>query len=179
MMKILDTVWTEANCRKLRNWWEIDGLTSNEVVLEFGKLGYQISRNAIIGKVHRLKLVAPGEKRGLSSEKRSAAMKKANAMRSLRPTIRRRPFPTEKKYNPQPPPEPPISATNPPKGNKAVLLKHSKDGQCKAIIGYVHGKLELAVYCGEKTPPVRRHGELVSSPWCDYHKSIYLTEPRR
>src|SRR5712671_4991515 len=148
-MKIVDTVWTTANCEKLRNWWEIEGKTSPEIVAELGKLGYRVTRNSIIGKVHRMKLVAPPIKAGLTTERRSAAIKAAIAKRREKQAAF---LMREKKFNPQPLPEPPISATNPPKGNRAVLLKDSKEGQCKAIIGYIDGKMENAVYCGEATP---------------------------
>jgi len=33
-MKALDTVWTTANCEKLRNWWEIEGKTAPEIMAE-------------------------------------------------------------------------------------------------------------------------------------------------
>ena len=169
-MKILDTVWTTANCEKLRNWWEVDGKTAPEIMAELGQLGYRVTKNAIIGKVNRMKLRAATSKKGLSFEKRSAHMKAANA----RKRDKRAAF-LHKTFEPLPPPEPPITATNPPKGKKAVLLKDSKSGQCKAIIGYIEGKMEYAVYCGEATPAFRnRDNKLVHTNWCPYHVSIYF-----
>jgi len=176
-MKIVDTVWTEANCEKLRNWWEIEGKTSPEIVAELGKLGYRVTRNSIIGKVHRMGLVAAPTKAGITTKRRSAYMKAASAKRREKQAAF---LMREKKFNPVAPPEPPISATNPPKGKRAVLLKDSKEGQCKAIIGYIDGKIENAVYCGERTPPhVTREGRLVHSSWCPYHVSIYTNEVKK
>lgn len=176
-MKILDTVWTRANCELLRNWWEIDGKTAPAIAAEFGKLGYRLTKNAVIGKVNRMGLHSPETKPGMSRAKRSAHMRAANVMKQNRPAAF---LLKPKKVNPKPPPEPPISATNPPKGKKAILLKHSKEGQCKAIIGYINGKLENAVYCGEKTPPHRtREGRLIDTNWCPYHASIYFVGSKR
>jgi len=176
-MKILDTVWTTTNCELLRNWWEVEGKSAPEIMAELGQLGYRVTKNAVIGKVHRMRLVAPPARAGLTTQGRSASMKAAIAKRREKQAAF---LMREKKFNPVVPPEPPISATNPPKGKKAVLLKDSKAGQCKAIIGYIDGKLENAVYCGEATPAFRnRENKIIHTSWCPYHVSIYTSEVRK
>jgi len=186
MISPTSTVWTERNCALLTEWWTVEGLTSYEIANRFRGLGYIFTRNAIIGRVHRMKLVAPESKNKAISEKRSkratiSNLKKANKVKYV--------FVGGKKFNPlrersaaSPLRQNGKAATviSPTIGDKAILLKHSKAGQCKAILGYVDGKLEDAVYCGEKVAhPVIRGGERITYSWCDYHKSIYLTGAKR
>src|SRR6267154_4489345 len=56
------TVWNEANCNRLRQWWEVDGLIARQVADKFREIGCDVTRNAVIGKVHRMKLMQPASK---------------------------------------------------------------------------------------------------------------------
>jgi len=110
--------------------WEIEGKTSPEIVAELGKLGYRVTRNSIIGKVHRMGLVAAPTKAGITTKRRSAYMKAASAKRREKQAAF---LMREKKFNPVAPPEPPISATNPPKGKRAVLSKTPKKANVRPL----------------------------------------------
>src|SRR5882672_4792338 len=106
-MKHLDTVWTTANCEKLRNWWEIEGKTAPEIMAELGELGYRVTKNAVIGKVNRMRLKASPAKAGMTSAKRSLHMKAAQVKKRERTAAF---LLREKKFSPLSPPEPPITA---------------------------------------------------------------------
>ena len=177
MISPADTIWTERNCALLTEWWTIEGLTILEISNRLKGLGYIVTPNAVIGKIYRMRLVAPESKRRAISERRSKRATISNAKRANKVKYV---FVGGKKFNPHPTKCKVKSAILPPSGDKAILLKHSKSGQCKAILGYVDGKLEAAVYCGEKVAhPTIRGGERISYSWCPYHKSIYLVEPKR
>lgn len=175
-------VWTRDNCERLRHWWEEDGLPASQVSAKFGQIGYNITRNAVIGKVHRMGLVEPEKKAEVIKANHSQRAKVLNTVRAER----KEPKVAYQRVDAQGLMEVRVTmntkrgSTAPPDGSKATLLKHSKDGTCKAIIGYVGGKLENAVYCGEDcVPHYTSTGRQVPTSWCGFHKAIYMTEPRR
>lgn len=69
------TVWTEEMVTKLRNMWD-EGLSATQVADRLGS----ISRNAVIGKVHRLGLT----KRGNDANKHLAKMATVKYRKSQR-----------------------------------------------------------------------------------------------
>src|SRR5882724_12245706 len=52
------TPWSAENCKVLKEMWE-HGNTALEISYEFVRLGYAITRNAVIGKAHRMNIKQP------------------------------------------------------------------------------------------------------------------------
>jgi hypothetical protein len=161
----------------MRQWWEVEGLTAGRIVQNLGKMGYTVTRNAVIGKVHRLKLVAPewkAEKLRNHQSGLRAIRHRKTAKNVVRQIIIR-----GKKWNPIKHKEAVVSSSDvAPDGSKRVLLKDSKPGQCKYIVGYLNGRCEDAVFCGEKTSVIVREGRKIATPWCPHHAAICITEPK-
>lgn len=172
-------VWNENNRKQLRQWWEQDGYTLGRISEEFAAIGWTINKNQIIGKVFRMKLKPPDWKAKALRARSAEIVAISNIVRNIQPP-RKIPNKTVyirgKKYKAVPSKEVIVADVPKPSGSKAVLLKNSKEGQCKAIIGYVHGKLENAVYCGEDTP-LMKNGAF--APWCPKHHAKYTTEGRK
>jgi hypothetical protein len=178
MIAPLNTPWTEQNCELLRGWWENDGLTCGAIADILRQSGHNVTRNSVVGKVHRMGLKAPEWKDQKLREKRSqeGILRRANNKRKVE-------YIMGKKFNPD---RTKIvvslaaakSSIAAPSGNNNVLLKNSKDGQCKFIVGYMHGRCEDAMYCGDPTGFIKKGERLIASPWCDYHANICTTESR-
>lgn len=167
--------WTKENCDRLRTWWEISGYTCGRIVAEYGSFGYVVTTNAVIGKVHRMKLKPPEWKAEKVRKRCSEIIKARNRMAPPERQV----IIMGKKYNPRKPTVKVSLTHDKPDENQATLLKHSKDGYCKAIIGYVGGKLEDAVYCHVKVAIVKdKYGHDMDSSWCPYHRSIYIVESK-
>jgi len=159
------TIWDQDNIAMLMERWN-NGRTASEIAAEFKALGYNVSRNAVIGKVHRLKL---------SPQLR----KKVETYPQLVRIVTRLP---ESK---------PKASTNGskgrevvkvPTGSKAILLSESGENNCRAIIGYqgngifiqeTTGKSSIlanALCCGEdRTWTTSSFGVKRRSSWCAYH----------
>jgi hypothetical protein len=52
--------WTEDRVAQLRRLWEVDGHSAGQIATMMG----DVTRNSVLSKVHRLKLVAPKDKAG-------------------------------------------------------------------------------------------------------------------
>lgn len=168
-------------CDHLQQWWQVEGLTAGQIERNLLGLGLTISRNAIIGKVHRMGLVPPASKGRSLKEQCAQRAKVANTGRIRKPRPERERFVIlrGKKYNPHRPLEAKMSNKR-PDGSKSILLKHAKEGQCKYILGYVDGKLENAVYCGEDiSTTITASGYAVKTSWCGFHKGICVTQDKR
>ncbi len=161
-MNIRTSVWDDKAVKLLINWWEVDGLTSFTIEDRFKSKGYPITRNAVIGKVFRMGLVAPKSKAALLHEGNSQRAATLNKVKAKISNDKKPSNPRRKEVK--------VSKTK-PDGRKAVLLTELGDGKCKYIIGYINGKVEKAVYCGEDT--------IKSTSWCHYHRSICLNEFKR
>src|SRR6266851_2509575 len=126
------TVWNEANCNRLRQWWEVDGLIARQVADKFREIGCDVTRNAVIGKVHRMKLMQPASKvetlrnghaqilKDTRAKQNGVAVPKLDARKLMEVHVT---MSTKK------------TSVAAPDGSKAILLKHSKEGMCKAVIG--------------------------------------------
>lgn len=73
--------WTDEAVEKLSQMWNIEGKTASECARE---LGASFTRNAVIGKAHRLKFpkrrTRKIKRKGWSPEARAAALERRNAM---------------------------------------------------------------------------------------------------
>lgn len=168
--------WTAERTKLLTEWWQ-EGLSSALIADNFKKHGYEVTRNAIIGKVHRLGLEIHGDKK---TKQRTPVRNIRQAARKLLESSKLQSqridglnkikivIPRGKLNRGD------AAMEKTPKPEKRVLLRKTEDGQCRAIIGYDNGVLADAVCCGEETPWILNDHKLVRSPWCEYHRNRYI-----
>ena len=161
--------WTDERVELLKKLWT-DGLSASQIA---ARLGMGVTRNAVIGKVHRLNLS------GRQPVQRNAAPRAARkgprepSAPGVRPTGTPS-MPTAgsaalKAYaapqmnpRPQPLPEPkPLRLVDLPKDGRITIL-HLSDKTCKWPIG--DPTHEDFCFCG--------HGPRDGSPYCEYHARI-------
>jgi GcrA cell cycle regulator len=156
--------WTDERVESLKKMWA-DGLSASQIA---AKLGMGVTRNAVIGKVHRLNLSgratqprstaprAPRKTREPSHPGRATGMPSmptagSNALKSFL-----RPEPMARQISI---PEPaPLRLVDLPKDGRITIL-HLSDKTCKWPIG--DPTHEDFCFCGHKP----RDG----SPYCEYH----------
>jgi GcrA cell cycle regulator len=158
--------WTEDRVETLKKLWA-DGLSASQIA---GKLGMGVTRNAVIGKVHRLNLAGR-----VTAPRNQAPRAQRKAPGTGGPSIPRSPsapsMPTAgatalKSYaqphsSPRlaPLPEPkPLRLVESSKDGRITIL-HLSDKTCKWPIGDpTHDDF---CFCG--------HGPRDGSPYCEYH----------
>jgi GcrA cell cycle regulator len=160
--------WTEERVELLKKLWT-DGLTASQIA---AKLGQGVTRNAVIGKVHRLNLQGRATPQRNPSE-RTATRRATREPGTASPRSHTSPsMPTAgatalKSYiqpqaRVQPLPEPkPLRLVDLPKDGRITIL-HLSDKTCKWPIGDpTHDDF---CFCG--------HGPRDGSPYCEYHARI-------
>lgn len=152
--------WTDERIEELKRLWE-QGLTASQIA---DKLGNGVSRNAVIGKAHRLDLKArPSPVKGGETP----AEKPPSAAKASAPTA-----PTEAAASSPPARKPaaPRPPAAPASGGKTTLLDLS-DKVCKWPIGHP-GEPDFH-FCGKPSQP--------SFPYCAEHCAVaYQAQlPRR
>lgn len=86
----MDVNWTEERVEQLRKLWA-DGLSASQIAAQLGN----VSRNAVIGKVHRLKLssrgrstaAAPRAKKPAAASTATKSTKSSAPMRTMTSTV--------------------------------------------------------------------------------------------
>lgn len=144
--------WTPEDTAALIQMWMVDGLTGTQIGAKFG-----VSRNSIIGKVHRLGL-PPRPKKirlyGDSPRKRKPQpYKPRNDAQKAWRALRQREVRAAKAEAPRPyvpPPEEPISLD--------VSLVDLRPGYCK----WPHGDGPF-LFCGHRTE---------GRPYCPFHHHL-------
>jgi GcrA cell cycle regulator len=159
--------WTDERVELLKKLWG-EGLSASQIA---ARLGQGITRNAVIGKVHRLNLSgraqpprstvprAPRKPREPSHPGRTTGMPSMPTAgnTALRPMMR-----AEMQPRPVALPEPePVRLVDLPKGGRVTIL-HLSDKTCKWPIGDPGN--EDFCFCG--------HGPRDGSPYCEYHARI-------
>jgi GcrA cell cycle regulator len=156
--------WTDERVELLKKLWT-EGLSASQIA---GRLGAGVTRNAVIGKVHRLNLS------GRAQQPRQAAPRAPRKQRepslpghgngrpsmptagatALKPMSR-----TEAQPRPVALPEPePLRLVDLPKDGRVTIL-HLSDKTCKWPIG--DPGAEDFCFCG--------HNPREGSPYCEYH----------
>ncbi len=161
--------WTEDRVETLKTLW-VNGLTASQIA---GELGQGVTRNAVIGKVHRLKLAARAKPATAN------ARAKANARTRKKPTGRT--STTNSNYS-----APKRRSTNSvassagatalkPSAESAVELKTSRELEIPldervTLLELTEDKCKWAIgdplhpdfhFCGRKS--------LESKPYCEFH----------
>jgi GcrA cell cycle regulator len=161
--------WTEERVETLKRLWA-EGLSASQIA---GKLGMGVTRNAVIGKVHRLNLA--GRVNTPRTQTPRTARKPAADGHNTAPRGPSRPsMPTagatalksfaQPQSNPRlaPLPEPkPLRLVESSKDGRITIL-HLSDKTCKWPIG--DPQHEDFCFCG--------HGPRDGSPYCEYHARI-------
>lgn len=150
--------WSEDQVETLRKLWG-EGLSASQISM---RMGSAVSRNAIIGKLHRLGLNREGKPRLAVGGRKSARLyrKKGREMRAAKASASRRvsaPVPRAETYVP-----PIMSETAPP---NATTLHDLRNDQCRWPYGD-----ETFVFCPET--------QVLGSSYCPgHHVRVYAGIP--
>src|SRR4029077_17035532 len=131
--------WTDERVELLKKLWA-DGLSASQIANELGS----VTRNAVIGKVHRLGL--SGRAKSLSSSAPRPRKPRTHAMLRIRPTMRGNTA-LAPVYDLDFAAEPDLVENHVPMGQRCSLLELS-DSKCRWPIGDP-GNAEFA-FCGGK-----------------------------
>lgn len=167
------TPWDDASLELLKQL-RVEGYTSGAIAKELNDRGYKFTRNAVIGKMHRLQLPLPPKEVEPKALKRERAITVAKIVSNPKFIFHRKPqslgaHAVAEALD--------MEASN-LTGSTAILLSQSRDGQCRAIIDYENGELAKAIICGAPTPVKLRRGRYVTSSWCQHHNELYTIEDR-
>ena len=150
--------WTEDRVEILTKLWA-EGLSASQIAKKLGG----VTRNAVIGKVHRLGLsgrATPSRPRKATSKSSTPRMRKTSA-----PSAPRTPRPVVAASTPPPPP---LEAKPLPTGEYATILT-IRDHMCKWPIGDPSSS-EFR-FCGRRVKE--------SEPYCEAHCSVAYQPSRR
>jgi len=150
--------WTEDRVEVLTKLWA-EGLSASQIATKLGG----VTRNAVIGKVHRLGLsgrAKPSRPATKRTSKPSAPRTRTVARTVPKPAATPRVAPIA--------PPPPIEAKPLPSGEYATILT-IRDHMCKWPIG--DPSTDDFSFCGRKTDP--------AAPYCDAHSSVAYQPSRR
>jgi GcrA cell cycle regulator len=151
---------------ELKRLWA-EGYSAQEIAETIGA----VSRNAVIGKAHRLGLERramgggrPKRKLGHKRSRRPGPTRRLGAMLAKRPRPQPRPQP-----QPPPPPPPPLLPANPgePRMRKLSLLA-LRDRYCRWPLGALHER--AALFCAADAVEGR--------PYCAFHLEKAVVRPR-
>ncbi len=133
--------WTDDRVERLRNLWR-DGQSATTVARALG-----VTRNAVVGKVHRLGLSGDGRHAAAQVRPPKAAPPRATRPRGPRPVV--------------PPPRPAAVAVVEPLVGLAPCLELLEAHVCHWPIGDPHA--EGFTFCGRPASP---------GPYCEPHDAI-------
>jgi GcrA cell cycle regulator len=143
--------WTDDRVELLKKLWA-DGLSASQIAGELGG----VTRNAVIGKVHRLGL--SGRAKSPSSAAPRARKPRSHIMRVARPAIRGN---TALAFEMEQEPEPELIENVIPIGQRRTLLELNQD-TCRWPIG--DPASPEFFFCGGKP--------LTGLPYCSYHSRV-------
>lgn len=159
--------WTEDRVATLSKLWA-DGLSASQIAKQLGG----VTRNAVIGKVHRLGLSGRAKPSRPKPAKPAAAPRAKAAPKPARKTVKATPAVDAKpKVAAQLPAtieQPPLKAKPLKDGTYATILTIT-DHMCKFPIG--DPKADEFRFCGRKTDP--------DEPYCTPHSMVAYQPSRR
>lgn len=156
--------WTDDRVEVLTKLWA-EGLSASQIAKQLGG----VTRNAVIGKVHRLGLsgrAKPSRPAAIRTSKPSAPRTRTTTRSTTKTvtTTARAARPT----TPTPKPPPPVEAKPLANGEYATIMT-IRDHMCKWPIGDP-SKSDFR-FCGRKTDP--------ATPYCEAHSSVAYQPSRR
>jgi GcrA cell cycle regulator len=153
--------WTDDRVELLKKLWG-EGLSASQIAAELGG----ITRNAVIGKVHRLGLSGRAKAPSSSVPRQRKPRAPAQMFRPARPMVRgNTALATSPAYDYEPEPEPEVIENIIPLGQRCTLLELDQD-KCHWPIGDP-GQADF-FFCGGKT---------TSGPYCGYHGRVAYQPP--
>jgi GcrA cell cycle regulator len=147
--------WTDERVELLKKLWA-DGLSASQIAAELGG----ITRNAVIGKVHRLGLSGRAKSPSTSAPRPRKARAHGHMMRVSRPSMRGNTA-LAHAYELDVEPEPELLDNIIPLGQRRTLLELTEE-TCRWPIGDP-GTAEF-FFCGGST--------LTGLPYCSYHSRV-------
>jgi GcrA cell cycle regulator len=149
--------WTDDRVELLKKLWS-DGLSASQIAAELGG----ISRNSVIGKVHRLGLSGRAKSPSASVPRQRKPRSHGTLMRIARPGIRgNTALAPLHSYEPELEPEPEVIENIIPIGQRCSILELT-EGKCHWPIG--DPSSSDFFFCGGKT--------IEGLPYCGYHSRI-------
>jgi GcrA cell cycle regulator len=146
--------WTDERVEMLKKLWS-DGLSASQIAAELGG----ITRNAVIGKVHRLGLSGRA-KSPSSAAPRPRKARPAHMLRIQRPAIRGNTA-LAQQFEYEVEAEPEVVENIIPLGQRKTLLELSEE-TCRWPIG--DPGAQDFFFCGGQSVP--------SGPYCSYHSRV-------
>jgi GcrA cell cycle regulator len=148
--------WTDERVELLKKLWS-DGLSASQIAGELGG----ITRNAVIGKVHRLGLSGRAKAPSSSVPRQRKPRAPSTMFRAPRPMMRgATALAMQPAYDYSPEPEPELIENIIPIGQRCQLVELTDD-KCRWPIGDP-GQADF-FFCG---------GKPSSGPYCAYHSRI-------
>lgn len=157
--------WSDQAIENLKVWVS-QGLSASEIANQLGQNGLRISRNAVIGKVHRLKLEVPNKPGRTKSDrpKRKPVARFSGAFNKVTPFLQTPVVCDE--------PEQPFVADGPIASLDPVTLENLQHHHCRALLG----DARTALYCGNRVT-MNTRGE--RSSYCAGHYARFNIIPDR
>jgi GcrA cell cycle regulator len=153
--------WTDERVETLKKLWA-DGLSASQIAAELGG----ITRNAVIGKVHRLGLSGRAKSPSSAAPRPRKARAHSHMLRVSRPAIRGN---SALAYDYDVEPEPELLDNIIPIGQRRTILELTEE-TCRWPIGDP-GSTDF-FFCGGQT--------MTSLPYCSYHSRVaYQPADRR
>jgi GcrA cell cycle regulator len=152
--------WTDERVELLKKLWA-DGLSASQIAGELGS----VTRNAVIGKVHRLGLSGRAKNPSSAASRPRKPRSASQMLRVSRPSIRGNTA-LQHAYDYDFEPEPEITENIIPIGQRRTLLELT-DATCRWPIGDP-GAAEF-FFCGGNT--------LNGLPYCHYHSRVAYQPP--
>jgi GcrA cell cycle regulator len=153
-------MWTDERVELLKKLWT-DGLSASQIAAELGG----ITRNAVIGKVHRLGLSGRAKSPSSTAPRPRKPRAPGHMMRLARPTMRGNTA-LAPMYETELEPEPEMVENIIPLGQRCTLLELN-ESKCRWPIGDP-GSAEF-YFCGGQ--PVE------GVPYCSYHSRVAYQPP--
>ncbi len=147
--------WTDERVEMLKKLWG-DGLSASQIAAELGG----ITRNAVIGKVHRLGLSGRAKSPSSAAPRPRKARTHSHMLRVSRPAMRGNTA-LAQAYDYELEPEPELIENIIPLGQRRTLLELTEE-TCRWTIGDP-GTAEF-FFCGGQSVP--------SGPYCSYHSRV-------
>jgi len=157
--------WTDERVELLKKLWA-DGLSASQIAAELGG----ITRNAVIGKVHRLGLSGRAKSPTSAAPRPRKARQPAHMLRVARPQVRGNTA-LAHAYEYEPEPEPELTDNIIPMGQRRTILELTED-TCRWPIGDP-GTSDF-YFCGGNTSS--------GLPYCAFHSRVAyqpVTDRRR
>jgi GcrA cell cycle regulator len=154
--------WTDDRVELLKKLWA-DGLSASRIAAELGG----VSRNSVIGKVHRLGLAGRAKSPTASMPRQRKARSQGAMVRIARPAIRgNTALATLHAFEPEIEPDLEVSENIIPIGQRCTILELG-EGKCRWPIG--DPSAPDFFFCGGKT--------IEGLPYCGYHSRIAYQPP--